>query len=233
MDKYLKNFVNYCKDKFGDNLAAIVVYGSYAGGYFDKNKSDYDVFVIFKEYTPEGKNNLKKKFKKITLQYFLTTEDLINHVRSGHWTVYITLLKGKLKIVYKTKEYKDFLKKLKKIYFFDFIDVAIIEAKAVYEKRQLKKLKGFKALKWAFPSIRKKLQLLNYIRCKKPVWKFRKVLRKNKNIFDKKEIKFLKKLEKRIRGRDNHFNSEDKKISLKILDKIDEELLIKELGLKK
>ena len=32
------------------NLIAIVIYGSYIWKYFDKKKSDYDVFVIFRNF---------------------------------------------------------------------------------------------------------------------------------------------------------------------------------------
>ena len=28
-DKYLKDFIEYCKEKFGENLIGIVIYGSY------------------------------------------------------------------------------------------------------------------------------------------------------------------------------------------------------------
>jgi len=97
-DYYLKKFIDYCKDKYKDNLFAIVIYGSYAWGYFDKKSSDYDVFIIFKNGTPKNKKLAQKEFNKlfpkISLQYYCTAEELINKVREGHWSIYITLLKS-------------------------------------------------------------------------------------------------------------------------------------------
>lgn len=109
-DPYLKKFVDYCKKKF-NNLVAIIIYGSYAWGYFDKRKSDYDMLVIFKGEVPRGKSEIKRKFKKITLPYFCTTEYLINRRGLEHWASYITLTKVG-KILYKTREYDKFLKDL-------------------------------------------------------------------------------------------------------------------------
>jgi len=55
-DRYLKKFIDYCKEQYGGNLLAIVIYGSYPWGYFNKKKSDYDVFVIFKDVFSFSRN---------------------------------------------------------------------------------------------------------------------------------------------------------------------------------
>ncbi|MBI5803773.1 hypothetical protein HY450_00850 [Candidatus Pacearchaeota archaeon] len=47
-DNYLKRFIDYCKKEYGDNLLAIVIYGLYAWGYFDKdivNQLSFSVLV--------------------------------------------------------------------------------------------------------------------------------------------------------------------------------------------
>lgn len=79
-DKILKKFIQHCREKYKDNLVAITIYGSYAFGYFDKRKSDYDVFVIFKDKTPQRKSEINRKFPKVFLQYFCTTDDLIKRI---------------------------------------------------------------------------------------------------------------------------------------------------------
>jgi len=140
-NKYLEKFVEFCKRKFGDNLAAIVVFGSYAQGFFDKKKSDYDIFIIFRDKIPQGKIELKKKFPKVSVSYFLTLDDLMKRAHLGHFTSYITLLtKGSITL-YKTKEYKKFLRKLKKKNLLEeVVDVVRMEHKTKYEKNILNKL---------------------------------------------------------------------------------------------
>ena len=228
-DKYLQDFINFCKEKYKDNLIAIVIYGSYPWGYFNKEKSDYDVFVIFSDKTPKNKREIEKKFPKITLQYFCTSEELIDKVSRGHWSVYITLLKS-ARVLYATKEYKKFLKRLKKIDFIEqLIDTVSIEFKTGFEIKELKKKRGYVALKWALPLLRKRLQLLTYIKRKKAIWNLRKVVRLNKKVLGKDERGFILNLDKRVRKRENKFSPEDRKMTLKILKKLNEEILIKEL----
>ncbi len=229
-DDYLKNFVNFCKERYGNNLVAITIYGSYAWGYFDKKKSDYDIFVIFKDKTPQGKKEINKKFPKVTLQYFCTTNDLLRKVEEGHWSIYITLLKS-ARILYYTTEYKKFLKQLKKVDFIEqLLDTAAMEYKAHFEIETLKKSKGYKAAKWALPSIRKRLQLLTYIRRRKAIWNIKKVARLNKDILTEEERCFIIDLDKRVRERKNSFTKQDKDKSIEILKELNNQILFKELA---
>ncbi|MDP2649774.1 MAG: nucleotidyltransferase domain-containing protein [bacterium] len=233
-DIYLKDFVSFCKERYEDNLTAIIIYGSYPWGYFDKKKSDYDVFVIFKTKTPKSKKLAQKeflrKFPKISLQYFCTTDELLRKVEEGHWSIYITLLKS-AKILYYTKEYKKFLKELKKVDFIEqLMDTAAMEYKANFEIETLKKSRGYKAAKWALPSIRKRLQLLTYIRRKKAIWNIKKIVRLNKDILTKEERDFIVDLDKRVKKRENSFTKIDKNKSIEILKKLNHQILFKELA---
>ncbi|MBS3174263.1 nucleotidyltransferase domain-containing protein [Candidatus Woesearchaeota archaeon] len=228
-DEYLNEFINYCKINFKNNLMAIVIYGSYTYGYFDKKKSDYDVFVIFKNKIPMEKNYLAKKFKKVSLQYFCTSDQLIEKIRHGYWTIYITLLKGS-KVLYFSKDYSLFLKQISHINFleeiFDIIGMEYIERKRM---KILNNLKGFKAAKWCLAEIRKRLQLLTYIRKCKLIWDFNKTVSINKDLFDKKEKQFLNALYKKVMLRKTDFSDYEKEFTLKLVKKLDEELIIKEL----
>ncbi len=222
-DIYLKRFVNYCRKRF-DNLIAVVIFGSYAWNYFDKKKSDYDVFVIFKEKVPKGKTKLKKKFKKIALHGFCADRNLIKKTKEGHWTTYVTLLKG-AKILYQTKGYKKFLRELNKVDPLEKVSISMIKRKLEFEKNALKKKTGFDAAKWALPSIRKRLQFLVYIKKNQKLWSLNKVLAKNKDVLVNKEIIFLKELDKKVRKRSQSFSREDKKTAFEILDKVGKELI--------
>ena len=227
---YLKKFIEFCKKEYGNNLFAIVIYGSYIWGYFDKKKSDYDIFVIFKDKTPKNRKEIEKKFPKISLQYFCTTEELMRKINEGHWSIYITLLKS-AKVLYLTKGYKKFLNELKKVDFIEqLMDTSAMELKAVKEIKALRENKGYRAAKWIFPAIRKRIQLLTYIKTRKAIWNIKKVVNKNKDILNKEERKFIINLDKRVKNRENKFTKEDRKKSIEILDKLNYEILIKELG---
>ena len=224
-DKYLKNFIKYCKEKFGDNLAAIVIYGSYAWGYFDKKKSDYDVFMIFKDKIPYGEKELRKKFKKVGGFYYLNIDELLKRAHLGHWTSYITLLTS-ARVLYSTKEYEKFLRKLKKINLLEeIIDIAGVELRSINRANILKKTRGYKAVKWALASIRVQLQLFSYLRYKKLIWNIKENLKKNKDILTKEEMVFLEILDKKVRKRINKFNKKDKNMALNLIYKLNKEII--------
>lgn len=233
-DKYLKEFISYCKEEYKENLIGIALYGSYVGGYFDKIKSDYDTFLIFQDNPSktkkEAQKEIKNKFSKVSLQYFSSINEIIDLTKKGHWSIYITLLTN-AKTIYKTKGYKKFLKKLKKIDFLEeLLDSIAMEYKATFEIEQLKKLRGYNAAKWALPSIRKRLQLLTYIKKKKAIWDLKKVLKINKELLTQEEFKFVLNLNKRVKGRMKDFNKKDKERSIKILEKLNHQIIKKELS---
>ena len=219
-DVYLKKFVDYCKGKFGKELVGIVIFGSYSLGFFNKRESDYDVIVIFKDKIPKSKTEIKRNFERITLHHFLTEKDLLKKIYEGRWSIYITLLKSS-KILYQTKEYNSFLKKLKKLNFLKETDnLNRFKFKDKIDKKHLKEVKGYKAVKLSFASIRKRLQILTYLKKKKLVWDFDKNLIINKQFLNKKEMVFLKNLKEKNYSRDNKFGVKDKREALKILNKL-------------
>lgn len=59
------------------------------------------------------------------------------------------------------------------------------------------------------------------------MWEFKEIMLMNKGILTKEEINFLGDLYKKVEKRFSKFPYNGKKISLKILDKVDEELLSK------
>ncbi len=223
IDSYLKKFIVYCKKEFKEELFAVIVYGSYPWGYFDKNESDYDLFVIFNEKVIDKKEEIKRFFPKISLQYYCTKEELLEKGKLGGWAVYITLLKSG-KVVYAKKEYKDFLKVLKKINFLEkLLDAYALERKSNEEIKVLKGRKGFQAVKWALPSIRKRLQLLFYLRKGKLEWDIKKVI-KIKD-FTNVEKSFILDLDKTVRQRKDNFSKTDQEEVIKLIKKIDQEIL--------
>lgn len=51
--KDLRDFVEDLKDTHGENLAAVILYGSAATGEFKEGVSDYDLLVVLNKITPE------------------------------------------------------------------------------------------------------------------------------------------------------------------------------------
>jgi len=223
LDFYLKNFVDFCRQRYDKNLIAIGIYGSYAWGYFDKEKSDYDVFLIFNSKIKNETEFLSKKFPRISINYFCDLDELSELIFDGHWTLYITLLKSARMLFYFDK-YKIFLKRLKKI---DFVknlkNFDRIKWKAKFDREQIQKGNGYSWAKYAMPALRSRLQLLTYIRHRKLIWNLNKIIKLNKNLLTLEEREFLIQLNKSVRERkDDDYNKER---AIKILDKVSKEIL--------
>ena len=222
LDSYLKKFVDFCKKRYGKNLIGIGIYGSYVLGYFDKEKSDYDVFLIFNHKIKKDEI-IQKQFRKITVQYFCSSKDLLKLIKEGHWSPYITFLTI-AGMLYYSKDYKIFINKLRKI---DFIknlnNTERIEWKSRFNIDTIKRSKGYKGTKYTLPALRSRLQLLTYIKYKQLVWDLSKVVKLNKDILTDKEQKFLLQLDKLVYERKNIFPH--KKMAIKILNRVNKNIL--------
>ena len=114
MNNYLKRFVWDCKSIFKNDLVAIVLYGSHYSGLANK-KSDYDIFILVNKKRFDKKEletSLKRKYNKISLQYYNTSNEIMNSIKDGHWSIYLALLKAN-EIIFEKGEYKQLHKKIK------------------------------------------------------------------------------------------------------------------------
>jgi hypothetical protein len=217
-DSYLSKFVDFCKNKYRKKIIAVGIYGSYAWGYFDRKKSDYDVFLIFNEEIENEGEKIMKQFKKITVQYFCSQGELLKLIKEGHWSLYITLLKS-ARMLYFSNEYKTLIKQIKKIDFIDNLqNTDRIKWKAEFDKDVIEKERGYGGAKYALPALRSKIQLLTYIKYKKLIWNLSEIIKLNKDILTPEESNYLIQLDKSVRLRKDVFP--DKEIALKILNKI-------------
>jgi hypothetical protein len=222
-DSYLTNFVNFCKQRYGKNLIAIGIYGSYSWGYFDRENSDYDVFLIFNSKLKNETTSLSDKFEKISVQYFCSKADLLELIREGHWSLYITFLTS-AKMLHFSKDYKKLIKQIGKINFVDNLkNTDRIKWKVGFDRVVIEKSRGYEGTKYALPALRSRLQLLTYIKYKKLIWDLSKVIKLNKDILTFEESNYLTQLDKSMRERKNIFPN--KEIALKILNKISSKIL--------
>jgi len=70
-DPYLNKFIKYCENKFENNLAAILIFGTYNTGPFVKGVSDVDTIILFKQQNDldfkKEQAELRNKFISINL----------------------------------------------------------------------------------------------------------------------------------------------------------------------
>lgn len=222
-DSNLRKFSDFCRKRYGRNLIAIGIYGSYAWKYFDKEKSDYDVFLIFKQEMKDEGKSLMNKFRKITVQYFCSKKGLSDLIKEGHWSLYITLLTS-ARMLYYSKDYELFINKLRKI---DFIknlkNLDRIKWKVKFNRKVMLESRGYSGAKYALPALRSRLQLLAYIEHKRLIWDLLKVIKVNKDFLTQKEEKYLIELDNSVRKRKNAFP--DKKMAINLSDKINKKII--------
>lgn len=222
-DSYLRQFIDFCRERYGDNLMAIGIYGSYIWGYFNKDKSDYDIFLVFNNKLKKEGKMLMNKFDKISVQYFCSPEEILQLVKKGHWSVYITFLTS-AKMLYFSKNYKKFVGRLKKLDFAaNLKDTKRIEWKAGFDADCIRKTKGYNGAKYALPALRSRLQLLTYIKYKKLIWDLSKNVNLNKDFLTEEEGKFLLQLNNSVKQRRKVFHRKNFAISL--LHKINAEVI--------
>jgi len=222
-DSYLKEFVSFCKERYNKNLIGLGIYGSYAWGYFDKKKSDYDVFLVFNQETKNESNLITNKLEKISVQYFGTAKQLSELISEGHWSLYITLLKS-AKMLYFSSEYKQFFNGLNNTNFVKNLkNTDRIKFKAEFDRDQIQKMEGYPAIKYAFPALRSRLQLLTYAKYQKPIWDLDKAIKLNKDFLTNKEQSLLVQLNNSVKERKNDYF--DKNLAIDMLDKINRETL--------
>ena len=216
---YLKDFVYFCKKRYGKNLEGIEIYGSYIFGYFDKEKSDYDIFLIFnKKMKNEGKF-LEKKFPRISIQYFCSEDELFELIKIGHWSLYITLLTS-ARMLYFNKKYGNFLKKLRRVDFIKNIkNIKRIKWKRQFDKRVMGG-RGGKWVKYSLSALRVRLQFLTYARSRRLVWDLERNINLNKDFLDDSEKEFLLSLNEKVFFRKRKFSLFERKKAIAILNKL-------------
>lgn len=217
MDEYLKGFLEYLQEKVGEELAGLVIFGSYVAGYFDKNNSDYDVFVVFKSEVPDLKEDIVKKFPRIVTHFYDTVEKLEEKIRFGGWNTYMALIHTG-EILFKTSRLEDVTSKFKQ-------PIALKELSDQHKRHLVDKLKdqvniakvkeGFELNKFLYSSLLRKLQILYFLRNGEIIFKFNELLEKTEDDFMNDNREWLLQLEELVfsrrestlYGRDKYFDT--------------------------
>lgn len=158
-----------CLEQNGENLAAILIFGSYGIKTYAAGVSDIDAIILLKEkgtldFEKEQKN-LREKLAEINLSihHFTDIESYKNHIYQGaSWSSWITVLKSP-KQIYTTQEFEDFKKylashELDK----EKLKEYILQKDKFELEGYFKQRTGWELTKGIFSHLRRKLQILNY-----------------------------------------------------------------------
>lgn len=218
MDENLKSFLEYLQEKAGEELAGLVIFGSYSGGYFDKNQSDYDVFVVFKWQTIDLHKEISKKFPRFATHFYGTLEDLQNKINQGGWNTYIALIHTG-QVLFKTSHLEDLIAKNRNT------PPALKDLPQDQKQHLIDKLRdqvsiakqkeGFELNKFLYASLLRKLQILHFLRTGEIILKFNELLEKTEDDFMNDNREWLLNLEETVfarrestlYGRDRYFDT--------------------------
>ncbi|MFC1682533.1 hypothetical protein ACFL0X_02865, partial [Nanoarchaeota archaeon] len=142
----------------------------------------------------------------LTIIHFDTIENYEKHIYKGSWASWITVIKG-CKVVYSTKEFKEFRKRLRRkpISKENLIKLIKYKEKRIKNYQKLRG-KGFSLTKGLMGSLRLRLQLLTFLMYKQIIFDYSKCVKKIR--LEKEEKEMLKKLHKYYDKREKLTQSE-------------------------
>ena len=175
LKKSLTRIKEFLLDRYKDNLAGILLFGTANTGEFREGKSDIDTMIFVKEQRGLNIDDEIKflvgalKSERFATQYFYTLEGIVQYIKErGSFSTYITIVGGDgSRTLYSTPEFEETRQRLRE-------NPPSREElkKYVMEKDQFeldgyfKDIEGFKLTKALFAHIRRKLQIMNYFKTK-------------------------------------------------------------------
>jgi hypothetical protein len=223
MDEYLENFINYLKENLKDELAGVLIFGSYGKVYFDPIESDYDVFVLFKDKIINIQDELRAKFPKVALHMYTNLEALEQKIMNFGWNTYIALIYTG-KILFSTPELENLKSKIaqSKPNITDRSEeakIAFVEKLKSDTKIALEK-ENYDLNKFLYSSLLRKLQILFFIRTQKIELEFNDLIKKLKDDFITQNIEWLKEVESTVFSR-SKITLKDKDTYVNVLQQAD------------
>lgn len=198
LENSLKKIKRFILKRYGDNLAAILLFGTAHTGEFKEGVSDIDIMIFLKK---QGDSNLDEesaslfndlRTERFTTQYFHTLESMKRYIkeRTSFSTYLVITSKDGSRVLYSTPEFEWLKSWLKEN------PPSIQEIKRYVEKKDgfeldgyFKKLKGFDLTKAIFSHIRRKLQVIAYLKTGELVFNYNRCL--NKVDLSKEKLKKL------------------------------------------
>ena len=110
----LNKIKEFLIDRYKDNLAGVLIFGTANTGEFKEGESDIDTIILFKDKSKlnliEEKEFLLNQFSKenLSILHFRTIENYEEHIyEKGSWASWITVIDGSKKL-YTTNDFLEF-----------------------------------------------------------------------------------------------------------------------------
>ncbi len=198
-----KKIKKFLLDKYKENLAGILIFGSANTGNFKEGTSDIDHMIFLKkqkklDLKKEGRTLIKDlKSERLATQYFHTLKSIKTHLKTRKsFSTYITIIaKDGSKTLYTTPEFEKTKQELLKHPLTKKeIKKYLVRKDRVELYGYFKKTRGIKKTKALLSHLRRKIQILNYWKTNKLIFDFKKCL--NNIELEKDEKNNLKELYK-------------------------------------
>ncbi|MEK6952018.1 MAG: nucleotidyltransferase domain-containing protein [Nanoarchaeota archaeon] len=171
LEESLTRIKEFLLDKYRDNLAGILLFGTANTGEFREGKSDIDTMIFVKEQRGLSIDDEIKflvdalKSERFATQYFHTLEGIVEYIRKrSSFSTYITIVgEDSARTLYSTPEFESTRQRLKE-------NLPSREDLKKYVKKKdefeldgyFRNIEGFKLTKALFAHVRRKLQIMNY-----------------------------------------------------------------------
>ncbi len=204
LEDSLKRIKSFILRRYGNNLAAILLFGTAYTGEFQEKKSDIDTMIFLKEQSKLDLNEESEflfnalRTESFSTQYFHTLESIKQYIKERtSFSTYITITsRDGSKVLYSTLEFE----KLKK-WLLDNPPTKEAIKKYIQKKDEFelegyfKKIKGFDLTKVLFSHFRRKLQIINYFKTGKLIFNYKRCF-DNINFLnnEKEKLNFLHKI---------------------------------------
>lgn len=181
----LQRIKNFLLERYGDNLAGILIFGSANTGEFVEGKSDIDNMIFLKEQKGTNLQDEMKflidklKSENFATQYFHTIEGIKDYLKKrSSWSTYATIITDEgSKTLYTTPEFEETRRWLKENPPSDKGLRKYIQRKDGVElEGYFKDIRDFRLMKAIFAHLRRKLQMINYFENQEVEFNYEKCL---------------------------------------------------------
>lgn len=173
LEKSLTQIREFLLNRYRDNLAGILVFGTANTGEFKDGKSDIDTMIFLKEQ--RGLNIVDEikslidalKSERFATQYFHTLEGIVQYIKErSSFSTYITIVgENSSRTLYSTPEFEETRQRLRKHPPPKEDLKRYVKKKDEFElDGYFRDIEGFKLTKALFAHIRRKLQIMNYFK---------------------------------------------------------------------
>lgn len=173
LEKSLEEIKKYLLERYKDNLAGILVFGTANTGEFVEGKSDIDTMIFLKRQEDLDLDNESLflinalKSEHFATQYFHTLDGIVQGIKErASFSTYITILSDEgSRLLYSTLEFEETKKNLRENPPSREDLKRYVERKDEFElEGYFKERTGFNLTKALFAHLRRKLQIMSYFR---------------------------------------------------------------------